>query len=402
MLGDNPMQQRITACVDTDPTKQLAEEIEIVIEMSGLGFATPGQEDHPIYGWEDIGRVKAIMRSEDDGDMEDLVVNINDIGRFEFQTDDARLVRREFTKWLRFFGHTVSYEHSKLYDLSQSDCSDSDDLLDHEGLGSETRSHIFQSALQVDGQVGQFIFREGEPGDRMYVITKGILDILKGTEVIAKLKRGDVFGEQALLDLNHVRTCSVRCRARCKLMELTRARYHEVRVRHPDFEMALKSTTGRFFNYENTEQRIEEKFQLYTLDDPSNWLPEEVGLYIAPAGVQFLQVNEDAKTSVVLQSWAWDQIRNFKAIVVSDDPEDMEIFRINVQGFENFNFECDDAREVSHSSHHRQFASQSTSQIVHITDSSQFTSQTVHITDSSQHSSHRSPLQVVRSRIHAS
>jgi hypothetical protein len=93
-------------------------------------------------------------------------------------------------------------------------------------------------------------------------------------------------------------------------------------------------------------QRIEEKFEMYTLDDPSNWLPEEVGVYIAPAGVQFLQVNEEANTSVVLQSWAWDKIRNFKAIVVSDDPEDMELFRINVQGFGNFNFECDDAREI--------------------------------------------------------
>ena len=125
MLGDNPTQQRINAFVDTDPTGELPEEVEIVIEMSGLGFAAHGQQDYHIYGWEDVGRIKAIMRSDDAADMEDLVFIIRPSrgkgGKFALQTDDARLVRRECTKWLRFFGHTQSHEHTKLYDLSQED-----------------------------------------------------------------------------------------------------------------------------------------------------------------------------------------------------------------------------------------------------------------------------------------
>ncbi len=49
------------------------------------------------------------------------------------------------------------------------------------------------------------IFKEGEPGDRCYVITNGDVRISKfipniGEEALAVLKPGDYFGEMALID----------------------------------------------------------------------------------------------------------------------------------------------------------------------------------------------------------
>ena len=49
------------------------------------------------------------------------------------------------------------------------------------------------------------IFREGDPGDRCYVITNGEVRISKfipniGEEALAVLKSGDYFGEMALID----------------------------------------------------------------------------------------------------------------------------------------------------------------------------------------------------------
>ena len=42
---------------------------------------------------------------------------------------------------------------------------------------------------------GEFVFREGEPGDSIYVITQGVVEVnLKG-KVIATLKEGEFFGE---------------------------------------------------------------------------------------------------------------------------------------------------------------------------------------------------------------
>lgn len=54
-------------------------------------------------------------------------------------------------------------------------------------------------------QPGQVIFREGEPGDRMYVVLEGKVRISKyiagaGEEALAILERGDYFGEMALID----------------------------------------------------------------------------------------------------------------------------------------------------------------------------------------------------------
>lgn len=52
---------------------------------------------------------------------------------------------------------------------------------------------------------GQVIFREGEPGDKMYVVLDGEVMISKlipgvGEEALAFLGRGDYFGEMALID----------------------------------------------------------------------------------------------------------------------------------------------------------------------------------------------------------
>jgi CRP-like cAMP-binding protein len=49
------------------------------------------------------------------------------------------------------------------------------------------------------------IFREGDPGDRCYIITNGEVRISKfipniGEEALAVLKPGDYFGEMALID----------------------------------------------------------------------------------------------------------------------------------------------------------------------------------------------------------
>ena len=49
------------------------------------------------------------------------------------------------------------------------------------------------------------IFKEGDPGDRCYVITNGTVRISKfianiGEEALAVLKSGDYFGEMALID----------------------------------------------------------------------------------------------------------------------------------------------------------------------------------------------------------
>lgn len=77
---------------------------------------------------------------------------------------------------------------------------------------------------------GQVVVREGETGDRMYLIAEGSLQVLghsfDGSEmVLARLEAGQHFGEQALLPSGSARrNATIRSITRCRLLELRRDR----------------------------------------------------------------------------------------------------------------------------------------------------------------------------------
>ncbi|MCW2971904.1 MAG: putative transrane protein [Thermoleophilia bacterium] len=72
---------------------------------------------------------------------------------------------------------------------------DLDFMLDH----AEQRTH----------GTDEEIIREGDLGDRFYILLDGHVDILRSDEIVARLQPGDFFGETALL-LDTPRTASVR------------------------------------------------------------------------------------------------------------------------------------------------------------------------------------------------
>ncbi len=72
---------------------------------------------------------------------------------------------------------------------------------------------------------GEIICREGDPGDCMYIIQSGAVEISrrKGSQevVVAMLEQGDFFGEMALLD-RQPRSATVKTLSRTRLLPLTR------------------------------------------------------------------------------------------------------------------------------------------------------------------------------------
>lgn len=47
--------------------------------------------------------------------------------------------------------------------------------------------------------IGQVVFNENEEGNKMYIIAKGQVQVIRRGEVLALLKEGDFFGEMALV-----------------------------------------------------------------------------------------------------------------------------------------------------------------------------------------------------------
>src|SRR3989338_11413202 len=94
-------------------------------------------------------------------------------------------------------------------------------LLDHEERGALARM-IEHTAVKE----GEIIFRHGDPGDCLYVISKGEIEISvqdhSGEKIVlAKPNVGDFFGELSLLD-GGARTATATSLADCDLLIVDR------------------------------------------------------------------------------------------------------------------------------------------------------------------------------------
>src|SRR5690349_2601419 len=73
------------------------------------------------------------------------------------------------------------------------------------GLSDEAVDFLLQKARIQEHGVGEIIFRESEPGNRLCLLATGTVDVIKGLggetpTVLATLKRGDFFGEMCILE----------------------------------------------------------------------------------------------------------------------------------------------------------------------------------------------------------
>ena len=64
---------------------------------------------------------------------------------------------------------------------------------------------------------GEVIFKSGEKGKVMYGIVKGEVDLLLHEEVIETIGEGDIFGQGALVQLDHSRLSTAIAKTDCTL-----------------------------------------------------------------------------------------------------------------------------------------------------------------------------------------
>ena len=81
---------------------------------------------------------------------------------------------------------------------------------------------------------GDFLFREGESGDKMYVLLEGDVEIRLGDLVLETAVPGALIGEMALID-NSPRTASVVAKTPCRLAEIDQRRFHFLVQQTPHF-----------------------------------------------------------------------------------------------------------------------------------------------------------------------
>ncbi len=81
---------------------------------------------------------------------------------------------------------------------------------------------MFRDATDIETfDSGELIFDQGDPGDFMYVVVEGEVEIILRGEVINTLKPGEIFGEMALVD-NRPRSAAARAVMPTKLAPVNR------------------------------------------------------------------------------------------------------------------------------------------------------------------------------------
>jgi CRP-like cAMP-binding protein len=106
----------------------------------------------------------------------------------------------------------------------------------------------------------QILFKAGEPGDAMYVVLEGALDIVLDGRVLETSTRGHIIGEMALIDQSP-RSATVIAREPSALVRLDSPRFHRLIQQNPFFATHIMKVLA---------ERLRRADQHWALDEPAS------------------------------------------------------------------------------------------------------------------------------------
>ena len=88
---------------------------------------------------------------------------------------------------------------------------------------------------------GDFLFQEGDTGEKMYVLLEGEIEIFLGDFMLETAEPDMVIGEMALID-DGPRTANAVAKTACRLAEIDRRRFYFLVQQHPHFATHVMKT----------------------------------------------------------------------------------------------------------------------------------------------------------------
>src|SRR5215204_4823786 len=137
------------------------------------------------------------------------------------------------------------------------------------GLSEEDLERLYQMAETVSIPAGQLVLQEGEPGDALYVVLDGELEITKrqgGQDILLAVSRaGEFLGEMSLLEQTP-RSASVRTLRESRLLVISQAAFQTLLSCSPSAPLTILHTlTSRLRNNESVLMQNEKMAALGTL-----------------------------------------------------------------------------------------------------------------------------------------
>jgi diguanylate cyclase (GGDEF)-like protein/PAS domain S-box-containing protein len=180
----------------------------------------------------------------------------------------------------------------------------------------------------IDGfyKKGEFLFKEGDVGKTMYIITSGCLEIFKENRVIAKRSTGEYIGEMALLG-NKIRSASARTITDVKTIEIHEENFLKLLSLNPQAFLPLFETLAHRWKedlgiIDSDNLELKKQIQLnkkYSrlLDDTYNeiFILEQDTYRILQANSKAIQnlgyTDDELKKTVfndIFQNLTWDEL----------------------------------------------------------------------------------------------
>src|SRR5262245_29954232 len=117
-----------------------------------------------------------------------------------------------------------------------------------EGLDEVSLAEVYGQMRRRQFAAREFLCREGEPGESLFVIESGMVQVFVGLAespgTVARLTRGDVVGEMALLT-GELRSANVLATVPTTALELSREALARMISRHPSVLANLSRILSR-------------------------------------------------------------------------------------------------------------------------------------------------------------
>jgi len=111
-------------------------------------------------------------------------------------------------------------------------------------FSGEELTAFLEEAAEVQTAKGVVLFHEGDPGQEMYIVLRGMVKVFRGNRVIDIVKPGDYFGEMAIIE-NQPRSASVAALEDSLLLQVPLAVFQEYFSRQPKSLVAMMRTLSQ-------------------------------------------------------------------------------------------------------------------------------------------------------------
>ena len=96
----------------------------------------------------------------------------------------------------------------------------------------------------VEFPAGATIMREGEKGNRMYVVMKGDVIISLKSKILARSFPGEIVGEMSLIN-SDIRSATVTARSACQLALIDESSFKSLLKHVPEFTLHVMDTLAK-------------------------------------------------------------------------------------------------------------------------------------------------------------